>query len=61
LVAKRVMAAIDQCGGRDGKEALGFLDRRLELELKIRGPTSEGEEGVVVLVRALVVRHARKV
>jgi hypothetical protein len=55
------MAAIDQCGGRDGKEAPGSLDRRLELELKIPGPTSEGEEGVVVLVRALVVRHARKV
>ena len=49
------MAAIAQCGGRDGKEVPGSLDRRLELELKIPGPTSEVE-----VVHAPVVRHAQK-
>lgn len=48
--------ATDQCGGHDGKAAPGSLDRGLELELKVPGLESE-----VVVVRALLDHHARKI
>jgi len=54
-VVMTVVAAIDRCGGHDGKEVLDSSDRALELALKVPDLTSE-EEAVVL---ALVVRHVR--
>ena len=56
-----MVAAIDRCVVRDGREVPGSLDQGPGLGLKVPGLTS-GEELVVavVVVHAPVVRHARK-
>jgi len=57
-----VVAAIDRCGGRDGRKVPGSLDRGLGLEPKVPGLTS-GEELVVVVVVVVhtpVVHYARR-